>query len=85
MTNNQVLLSAMSIFGADIVKDAYLEDEIGHEYRMGYDIINNNEIDMSCARVVVEFTNGNRFRIWSTDCGGVEKIDPLEMVKKLEA
>jgi len=82
MITKDVTTQAKAIFGEDIVKVAY-QDVTGYwEYRtkgggVGSDnIISNTAIEpQDGCDVYIEFINGKKFRIWSSEWGGVTAIE----------
>lgn len=68
---NDVTEYAKSIFGEEIVKSAYQEIELDKSNKS---TINMNTIEpQDACPVIVEFTNGKKFEIWSSEWGGVTK------------
>lgn len=61
MKNNEVLKAVRSIFGADIVKDAYLEDE--NDFSVTDEVINNRSLSVMNSKIIVEFINGRKISI----------------------
>ncbi|MGG0667715.1 hypothetical protein ABE073_04215 [Lederbergia citrisecunda] len=64
--NEKVQQIAKSVFGEDIVKDAYTDD--GEKV---LEFLEEGEIELKGSRVFVEFVNGKRVKIWSSGNGGV--------------
>jgi len=59
---------AKQIFGTEIVVAAYLQVE---EYRTDHGILDSTRIYPGEEPVIVEFVNGKKVLIWSSEWGGV--------------
>ncbi|GAB6494700.1 hypothetical protein CON36_30625 [Bacillus cereus] len=69
MTNEEILKCVQGLFGKDLVKNAYAEDL--KEYDKRWDIVTEDDIDVCNLSIIVEFVNGKKIKIWSSESGGV--------------
>lgn len=69
LTNQEILEAVRGLFGADIVKDAYAVDLKDYDPRC--DIITADHINLGRMEIIVEFVNGRKGRIWSSESGGI--------------
>lgn len=72
MTNEHILKCVKSIFGKEIVKNAYAEDLGAYDEKI--DVITEKDINLGKMVINVEFITGTTVEIWSTEAGGVSKI-----------